>query len=97
MQILDYQDPGYSFFDFLTKEYIHFYDSQITKSDTLILLNNILEVDMPATKKKKKVTKTVTQVEKKVEEMSEQMKLLLVVFSIAMMAFAFVLVKVYAQ
>ena len=52
---------------------------------------------MPASKKKKKVTRPVSQVEKKVEEMSEQMKMLLVVFSIAMMAFAFVLVKVYAQ
>lgn len=55
-----------------------------------------MEVDMPATKKKK-VVRQYAQVEKKVEEMSEQMKMLLVIFSLAMMAFAFVLVKVYAQ
>lgn len=51
---------------------------------------------MPATKRKKMV-KSTSKVEKKVERMSEQMSMLLVVFSIAMMAFAFVLVKVYAQ
>lgn len=59
-----------------------------------------MEVDMPATKKRKSVKKTVkvsSNVEKKVEQMSEQMQMLLVVFSVAMMAFAYVLYKVYAQ
>lgn len=52
---------------------------------------------MPATKKKKTVkAKTVSSVEKKVEQMSEQMQMLLFVFAIAMIAFAFVLYKVYA-
>lgn len=56
-----------------------------------------MEVDMPATKKRKTVNKTASAMEKKVNIMSEQMSMLLVVFSIAMMAFAFVLYKVYAQ
>ena len=51
---------------------------------------------MPATKKRKIVKKT-SSVEKRVEVMSEQMSMLLVVFSIAMMAFAFVLYKVYVK
>lgn len=51
---------------------------------------------MPASKKRKP-SRTSTMVEKKVEKMSEQMQMLLVVFSVAMMAFAFVLYKVYAQ
>lgn len=51
---------------------------------------------MPASKKRK-TAKAVSTVEKKVEKMSDQMSMLLVVFSVAMMAFAFVLVKVYAQ
>ena len=52
---------------------------------------------MPATKKKKTVkAKAVSSVEKKVEQMSEQMQMLLFVFAIAMIAFAFVLYKVYA-
>lgn len=51
---------------------------------------------MPATKKKKAV-KSVNVVEKKVEKMSDQLSMLLVVFSMAMIAFAFVLVKVYAN
>lgn len=49
---------------------------------------------MPASKKRKTV-KMTSSVEKKVTKMSEQMQMLLVVFSIAMMAFAFVLYKVY--
>ena len=51
---------------------------------------------MPATKKRKIVKKT-SSVEKRVEVMSEQMSMLLVVFSIAKMAFAFVLYKVYVK
>lgn len=51
---------------------------------------------MPASKKKKTV-KSASTMEKKVTQMSEQMSMLLFVFSIAMMAFAFVLYKVYAQ
>lgn len=51
---------------------------------------------MPATKKRKSVRRE-SVVEKKVEQMSEQMQMLLVVFSVATMAFAFVLFKVYAQ
>jgi hypothetical protein len=51
---------------------------------------------MPASKKRK-TTKTVSVVEKKVEKMSEQMQMLLFVFSLSMMMFAFVLYKVYAQ
>lgn len=51
---------------------------------------------MPASKKRKAVKKT-SSVEKKVTKMSEQMQMLLFVFSLAMMMFAFVLVKVYAQ
>ncbi len=51
---------------------------------------------MPATKKRKTV-KTTSMVEKKVEKMSDQLSMLLVIFSMAMLAFAFVLVKVYAQ
>lgn len=50
---------------------------------------------MPATKKRK-TTRTVSIVEKKVTKMSEQMSMLLVVFSLAMMMLAFVLYKVYA-
>ena len=51
---------------------------------------------MPASKKKKTV-KSTNVVEKKVEKMSDQLSMLLIVFSMAMIAFAFVLVKVYAQ
>lgn len=51
---------------------------------------------MPASKKKK-TAKPTNLVEKKVEKMSDQLSMLLVVFSMAMIAFAFVLVKVYAQ
>lgn len=72
-------------------------ESLAQKSDTLILLNNILEVDMPATKKRKTVKKSVNVMENKVTEMSEQMNMLLAVFAIAMMAFAFVLYKVYVK
>lgn len=55
---------------------------------------------MPVTKKRKTVKRAVkatSNVEKKVTQMSEQMSMLLVVFSIAMMAFAFVLYKVYVK
>jgi hypothetical protein len=51
---------------------------------------------MPASKKKK-AAKTSSMVESKVTKMSEQMSMLLFVFSFAMMMFAFVLYKVYAQ
>ena len=51
---------------------------------------------MPATKKRK-VVKVASTVEKKVTKMSEQMSMLLLVFSLAMMMFAVVLYKVYAQ
>lgn len=50
---------------------------------------------MPASKKRK-VVKSASMVETKVKKMSEQMQMLLFVFSLAMMMFAFVLVKVYA-
>ncbi|MEI8232705.1 MAG: hypothetical protein WCG44_03080 [bacterium] len=63
-----------------------------------------MEVDMSATKKRKSAKNTVSsanaverKVARKVEEMSEQMQMLLIVFSVAMMAFAYVLYKVYAQ
>jgi len=59
---------------------------------------------MSATKKRKSAKNTVSsanaverKVARKVEEMSEQMQMLLIVFSVAMMAFAYVLYKVYAQ
>lgn len=58
---------------------------------------------MPATKKKKVVRKaakavmTSTVMEKKVEKVSEQMNLLLVIFSLAMMVFAYVLYTTYAM
>jgi hypothetical protein len=70
--------------------------------DILILVNKIpLEVEMPATKRKKKVTRSVkaevTKVEKQVTVMSEQLNMLLLVFALAMMAFAYVLYKVYVK
>lgn len=56
---------------------------------------------MPATKKRKAAKKTVNVIEKKmemkVETMSEQMQMMLLVFAVAMMAFAFVLYKVYVK
>ncbi len=51
---------------------------------------------MPATKKRK-ATKTVSVVEKKVTVMSEQMNMLLVVFALAMMMFAYVLYTNFAK
>lgn len=51
---------------------------------------------MPATKKRK-VTKTMTVVEKKVTAMSEQMNMLLIVFALAMMMFAIVLYTNFAK
>ncbi len=70
--------------------------------DILILVNKIsLEVEMPATKRKKKVTRSVkaevTKVEKQVTVMSEQLNMLLLVFALSMMAFAYVLYKVYVK
>jgi hypothetical protein len=52
---------------------------------------------MPASKKRKTAKKAVSVATKKVEKMSEQSQMLLFVFAIAMMAFAYVLYKVYAQ
>ncbi len=48
---------------------------------------------MPASKKRK----VSSMVEKKVEKMSEQMQMLLLVFALAMVMFAIVLYKVYAK
>lgn len=52
---------------------------------------------MPATKKKKKLVKTTSVVEKKVEVMSEQMNMLLFVFALAMMMFAYVLYVTFTR
>lgn len=51
---------------------------------------------MPASKKRKTV-KTVQTVERKVTKMSEQMNMLLFVFALAMMMFAYVLYTNFAQ
>ncbi len=51
---------------------------------------------MPATKKRKTAARSVVKMEKEVKVMGDHMNMLLVVFSIAMMMFAFVLFKVYA-
>lgn len=54
---------------------------------------------MPATKKKKKAVRArvSTSTDKKVTKMSEQMNAMLVVFALAMMMLAYVLVKNYAM
>lgn len=55
---------------------------------------------MPVTKKRKstkKATKTSSVMEQQVAQMSEQMQMLLFVFALAMMAFAFVIYKVYVK
>lgn len=54
---------------------------------------------MPAAKKKKKVSKSANNVAvaKKVEHVSEQLNMMLVVFAVAMIMFAYVLYKTYVM
>ena len=52
---------------------------------------------MPATKKKRKTVKPMLKMEKKVEQMSEKMNMLLVLFAAGMMVLAYILVKTYVM